>query len=68
MQDAGDVDVLCVGSPKAKDGGQFLSASEVLAAGSVPALESELSSRALAVGSGGCATQVMHRWLREGPV
>lgn len=46
MQGAGDVDVLCVGSPKAKDGGQFLSASEVLAAGSVPALESELSSRA----------------------
>lgn len=42
-QNAEDVGVLCVDSPKAKDRVQFLSASEVLAAGSVPALVSELS-------------------------
>lgn len=57
MQDAGDVDVLCVEPPKAKDRGQFVPARCSLAAGSVPVLESELFSRALAVGSGGCATR-----------
>lgn len=56
-QNAGDVGVLCVDSPKAKDRVQFLSAREALAAGSVPALVSELSCRGLAVGLGGCATQ-----------
>lgn len=52
-----DADVLCVDSPKAKDRVRFLGASEVLAAGCVPALETELSGRGLAVGSDGPCTQ-----------
>ena len=57
MQHTLDVDVLCVDSPKAQDRARFLIASEVLAAGCVPALETESSGRGLAVCLDGRCTQ-----------
>lgn len=49
--------------PKAKYWAQFLSASDVLAAGCEPTLGTELPGPGLAV----CSQAVGYRWLEEGP-